>query len=123
MVLPHLQTLAPTLTLGGGHFDVNRMDHAERDFPELFTIQLRDVPVGAIDFLPLPAGRTLMRLYLCSDLGTTCQLEDGDQIATGFVEVWLNRLQRLGFLAVSAPPTRQPHRRLGFVTPADRELA
>jgi hypothetical protein len=56
-----------------------------------------------------------MRLYLCSDLGAACKLDDGDQVATGFVEVWLGRLQQLGLMASSAPPEAQ-RRPLGFAT-------
>ena len=47
-----------------------------------------------------------MRLYLCSDLRAACKLDDGDQVATGFVEVWLGRLQQgtYGFLGSAGGP-------------------
>ncbi len=120
-VTPHLRTLAPTLTLNGQHFDITEVDRLEERLPPLFMVEVDDTPVGGVDFLPLPAERTLMRLYLCTDLGTACRLENGDQVATGFVEVWLGRLKQLGFMtlaAPAAPAAQEPQRRLGFATPA-----
>ncbi len=76
-------------------------------------------PVGAVDFLPLPAARTLMRLYLCSDLGTTCALPDGDEIAGGFAGIWLDRLRHLGFVSGPAPAA-ESRRPLGFPLPNPR---
>lgn len=117
-VTPHLRTLAPTLTLDGRHFHVTELNRLEQDLPPLFIVELNEVPVGGVDFLPLPSDRTLMRLYLCSDLGTVCLLDNGDQVATGFAEQWLGRLRQLGFLTLSAPEAQGPRRRLGFATPA-----
>lgn len=123
IVLPHLRTFAPTLAFDGRHFDIAEMDREAQQLPVLFMIVVQDVSVGGIDFLPLPSNRTLMRLYLCSDLGAACQLENGDAVATGFVEVWLTRLQQLEFItsvtpagpAIPAAPAVR--RRLGFATP------
>lgn len=116
LALQHLRTLAPTLLLNERHFDVMEADRSGEGLPALFMIAFDDVPVGAVDFLPLPAARTLMRLYLCSDLGTTCALPDGDQIVTGFAGIWLERLQRLGFMT-SVPPPATGQRPLGFRLP------
>lgn len=116
LALQHLRTLAPSLLLKERHFDVMEAERPGEGLPALFMIAIDDVPVGAVDFLPLPASRTLMRLYLCSDLGTTCALPDGDEIATGFAGIWLERLHRLGFMA-SVPSAARGQRPLGFRLP------
>lgn len=119
-VIPHLKTLAPTLSLDGGHFDVGELDRRDQDLPALFMIQLNDVPVGGVDFLPLPSERTLMRLYLCSDLGTACELENGEELAAGFVQILLGRLLHLGFVGLYQPGVAEPRGPLGFATPAEK---
>lgn len=116
LALQHLRTLAPTLSLNERHFDVTEGERAGEGLPSLFMLAFADTPVGAVDFLPLPAARTLMRLYRCSDLGTTCALPDGDQIARGFAGVWLERLKRLGFVS-SAASSADSRRPLGFRLP------
>ncbi len=115
----HLRTLAPTLLLNARHFDVTEADRSNEGLPSLFMIAYSDTPIGAVDFLPLPTSRTLMRLYLCSDLGTTCAIPNGDEIAVGFAGIWLERLRRLGFVSNPAPSTdtRPP---LGFRIPPSR---
>lgn len=110
-----LRALAPRLTLGEEHFDVAEQSRSGEGLPALYLIALQGIPVGAVDFLPLPETRTLMRLFLCSDLGTTCGLSDGDRIAATFASIWIERLRRLGFLTEAAEvPPRPP---LGFPLP------
>lgn len=116
MVLPHLRTLAPKLSWEGRHFDIDVTDRAGEQLPPVFMIDVEAAAVGAVDFLPLPADRTLMRLFLCSDLGTNCQLDDGDRVAIGFAQAWLARLEQLGFMASTTPPMPE-RRRLGFPLP------
>lgn len=99
MILPHLKTMAPALALGDEHFHVIELPADDDDLPARFQIELGGEPVGAVDFLALPEDRTLMRLYMCSDLGTVCSIEDGEEVATAFAQAWLSRLQQLGFLA------------------------
>ncbi len=112
LVVPHLTMTAPQLMWKDEHFHVCPIAATDEHEPQLFRIELGDSPVGAINFLPLPESRTLMRLYRCSDLGETCTREDGDAIVMGFVGALLNRLERLGFL------DKEPHataaRSLGF---------
>ena len=99
MIVSHLKTMATALALGDDHFHVVELPPDEHDLPPRFQIELGDEPVGALDFLALPDDRTLMRLYMCSDLGTVCSLEHGEEVATAFAQAWLGRLQQLGFLA------------------------
>ena len=66
----HLRTLAPYLSLDGHHFDITEAGRVDADLPALFLISLQGAAVGAVDFLPLPAARALMRLFLCSDLAS-----------------------------------------------------
>ena len=63
-VLPHLKTIAPTLQWQDQHFHVRDVEPRAEDWPELFQIELDELPVGALDFMSLPGDRTLMRLYL-----------------------------------------------------------
>jgi len=120
MVLPHLKTIAPSMTWESEHFHVCDVESRGDDWPELFQIELGDEPVGAVDFMPLPAKRTLMRLYVCSDLGTSCSLENGNAVIQGFATAWLGRLQKLGFLS-SSKPDDQDARPMGFATPASED--
>jgi len=99
MIVTHLKTMAPALALGDDHFHIVELPPDEHDLPPRFQIELGDEPVGALDFLALPDDRTLMRLYMCSDLGSVCSLEHGEEVATAFAQAWLGRLQQLGFLA------------------------
>jgi len=117
IVLPHLKSMAPLLKWKEEHFHVTSNKPEDEDLPELFQIELGGEPVGGIDFLPLPAKRTLMRLYVCSDLGTSCRIDDGNNIIQGFATAWLQRLQRLGFLS-SRVAEQQMRTPLGFKTPA-----
>lgn len=117
--IQHLRTLAPNLSLEDAHFDITETGRADDDLPPLFLIALRDTAVGAVDFLPLPATRTLMRLFLCSDLDTVCALPDGDQIASRFATIWLERLRRLGFMSGLAPGAT-PRPQLGSRLPGAR---
>lgn len=119
IVLPHLKTIAPTLTWNGEHFHVNGIEAADADLPERFQIELGEEPVGAVDFLPLPGKRTLMRLYLCSDLGTSCRLERGNDMIQGFANAWLARLTTLGFISARVAQQNTPTRTLGFPLPSD----
>ena len=114
--IQHLRTVAPYLSLDGHHFDITEAARMDADLPALFLISLQGAAVGAVDFLPLPAARALMRLFLCSDLGTVCALRDGDQIASTFATIWLERLRRLGFLSGEASEAT-PRRQLGFRLP------
>lgn len=116
IILPHLQALAPALAWNREHFHVTATPRADADLPELFEIALTDAPVGAVDFLPLPAERTLMRLYLCSDLGTVCAIDGGNDVIQGFATAWLARLRQLGFLSQPAEAATRS-RPLGFRTP------
>jgi hypothetical protein len=120
MVLPHLKTIAPAMTWETKHFHVRDIEPHDEDWPELFQIELGDEPVGAVDFMPLPAKRTLMRLYVCSDLGTSCSLENGNTVIQGFATAWLGRLQKLGFLS-SAKTEVRDSRPLGFATPSSSD--
>lgn len=116
-ILPHLKAIAPALVWNETHFHVGEMVPADKDRPELLLVKLGDAPVGALDFLPLPADRTLMRLYLCSDLGQTCLIEGGDTAMQGFATAWLLRLQKLGFLSTPIEEAHQHTRPLGFQPP------
>lgn len=115
IVLPHLKSIAPTLTWEDEHFHIREMDAVDEHSPDFFRIELGSEPVGAVDFMPLPAERTLMRLYLCSDLGTSCLLENGNDVIQGFATAWLERLNKLGFLSTKASEAKD--RPLGFRTP------
>ena len=119
VVLPHLRAIGPALTLGEDHFHVAPVSPVDPVLPDLFEVRLGDEPVGALDFLPLPADRTLMRLYLCSDLGTACRIDGGDAVMQGFGSAWLQRLAQLGFMSQSARPGEAPAvgRPLGFRRP------
>lgn len=97
IVLPHLKAIAPVLTWNETHFHV-----------------------GEMDFLPLPADRTLMRLYLCSDLGQTCLIEGGDTAMEEFATAWLLRLQKLGFLSTPTEEAQRHERPLGLQPPTKR---
>ena len=112
---PPPQGHRPRLTWEGRHFHICEIHPQDRDLPRLFQIELDGIAIGAVDFVPLPADRTLMRVYLCSDLGAACVLDEGDTVLQGFASHWLSRLAGLGFLAVPAeefdPSSRQP---LGF---------
>ncbi len=113
---PHLRTIAPQLTWAREHFHVSAIEPADSDLPLLFRIELGERPVGAVNFLPLPRNRTLMRLYTCSDLGSACTIEDGDAIIAAFSSAVLSRLAQLGFLTTY---TIEPSKRaLGFRTAA-----
>lgn len=92
------------------------------DRPTLYRIELDEALVGGIDLLPLPAERTLMRLYLCSDLGAACLIDGGDDVIRGFAAAWLSRLKALGFLSAPTPTSEDgsPHRPLGFPVPESR---
>ena len=114
MVIPHLKALAPTLIWKDEHFHVQDVDPVDADLPALRQIELGDEPVGALDFLPLPQKRTLMRLFLCSDLGTSCSLEHGNDVMQGFATAWIHRLAKLGFMAVESGADR---RAMGFPIP------
>ena len=120
MVLPHLKTIAPSMTWESEHFHIRDVEPRSEDWPELFQVELGEEPVGAVDFMPLPAKRTLMRLYVCSDLGTSCSMENGNAVIQGFATAWLGRLQKLGFLS-SSKPDDQNARPIGFATPASNE--
>ncbi len=115
IIVPHLRTIAPSLIWENEHFHVCDPARAGEGLPEMFQVQLADEPVGALDFMPLPSNRTLMRLYLCSDLGAACSLKGGDQVMQGFATAWLARLNALGFLANK--PREVHSRPLGFPTP------
>jgi hypothetical protein len=117
MVLPHLKTIAPSMTWETEHFHVRDIEPRSEDWPELFQIELGEEAVGAVDFMPLPAKRTLMRLYVCSDLGTSCSLENGNAVIQGFATAWLGRLQKLGFLSSSKAKDKDT-RPIGFATPS-----
>lgn len=112
LVVPHLMLIAPRLTWHDEHFHVCAAPPDDDHEPQLFRVELSDSPVGAIDFLPLPEDRMLMRLYRCSELGQTCTRDDGDAIVMGFVGALLNRLERLGFLLKE--PETTATRTLGF---------
>lgn len=114
-VLPHLKTIAPTMQWQDRHFHVRDVAPRAEDWPELFQIELDELPVGALDFMSLPGDRTLMRLYLCSDLGAACPLENGNDVIQGFATAWLARLDKLGFLISKGPAAGQ--RPLGFQPP------
>lgn len=116
MVIPHLKAIAPTLIWEDEHFHVQDVDPVDADLPALRQIELGDEPVGALDFLPLPQRRTLMRLFLCSDLGTTCSLENGNDVIQGFATAWIQRLAKLGFMTVENGGGRQG-RPMGFPIP------
>lgn len=118
-VVPHLKTIAPILKWNEEHFHVSTVSQEDPHLPEMFRIELGAEPVGGVDFLPLPAKRTLMRLFLCSDLGTSCRIDDGNNIIQGFATAWLARLQGLGFLADKVPSQNVPTRSLGFALPPD----
>ena len=120
MVLPHLKTIAPSMTWESEHFHVCDVESRGEDWPELFQIELGEEPVGAVDFMPLPAKRTLMRLYVCSDLGTSCSMENGNAVIQGFATAWLGRLQKLGFLSKSKSDD-QDVRPIGFATPSSTD--
>lgn len=119
IVLPHLKAIAPLLQWNEEHFHVSTSQSEDPDVPALFRIELGAEPVGGVDFLPLPAKRTLMRLYLCSDLGTSCRLDDGNTIIQGFATAWLQRLQRLGFISAKVAEQQVEARSLGFRTPSN----
>ncbi len=115
IVLPHLKSIAPTLTWEDQHFHIREMDAVDEHSPDFFRIELGSEPVGAVDFMPLPAERTLMRLYLCSDLGASCLLDNGNEVIQGFATAWLGRLNKLGFLSTKASEAKD--RPLGFRIP------
>lgn len=119
IVVPHLKAIAPLLQWNEEHFHVSTSRGEDPDLPALFRIELGAEPVGGVDFLPLPAKRTLMRLYLCSDLGTSCRLDDGNTIIQGFATAWLRRLQRLGFISAKVAEQQVEARSLGFRTPSN----
>lgn len=106
----------PTLIWKDEHFHVQDLDPVDSDLPALRQIELGVDPVGALDFLPLPQRRrrTLMRLFLCSDLGTTCSLEHGSDVMHGFATAWIQRLARLGFMMVESGARQRPK---GFPIP------
>ena len=118
MVVPHLKAIAPTLSWKDEHFHVSDVDPVDAGLPALRRIELGLEPVGALDFLPLPQKRTLMRLFLCSDLGDSCSLEGGNDVMQGFATAWIHRLAKLGFMTVTNAGARQ-ERPLGFPIPAD----
>jgi len=120
-VVPHLKTIAPILKWNEEHFHVSSVRQEDPHLPEMFRIELGEEPVGGIDFLPLPTKRTLMRLFLCSDLGTSCRIDDGNNIIQGFATAWLARLQRLGFLANRVTEQNRELRSLGFALPPDED--
>ncbi len=120
-VVPHLKTIAPILKWNEEHFHVSTLRQEDPQLPELFRIELSNEPVGGVDFLPLPAKRTLMRLFLCSDLGTSCRIDDGNNIIQGFATAWLARLQGLGFLANKVTSQDAQTRALGFSLPPDKD--
>lgn len=115
LVLPHLTLIAPRIVWNDEHFHVCALAAANEHEPQLFHVQLGESPVGAINFLPLPDTRTLMRLYRCSDLGETCTRADGDAVALGFFGALLTRLGKLGFLVEQQETA--PERALGFRAP------
>ena len=117
MVIPHLKSIAPTLTWKEEHFHVRDVEVADPDLPALHQVELGDEPVGALDFLPLPQKRTLMRLFLCSDLGTTCSLESGNDVMQGFATAWIQRLAALGFMTIQSSPGAE-RRPMGFAIPS-----
>lgn len=121
IVVPHLKEWGPVLHLNDRHFDIVAAPPVY-DRPTLYRIELEGALTGGIDLLPLPAKRTLMRLYLCSDLGEACLLEGGDDIIRGFTAAWLARLQALGFLSAPALTSGDgsPRRPLGFHVPGPK---
>ncbi len=88
--------IATQVTGEGPHFHVCEIAPENKDEPEQFQIQLSDCPVGAINFLPLPANRTRARLHLCSDLGAICTTNNGNAIVAWFASALMSRLERLG---------------------------
>ena len=122
MVVPHLTAIAPTLTWKEEHFHVNDVEPVDAGMPALKQIGLGAEPVGALDFLPLPQKRTLMRLFLCSDLGNACSLEHGNEVMQGFATAWIQRLRKLGFMTVETASDRQG-RPMGFRIPAEDDPA
>lgn len=118
MVVPHLTAIAPTLQWEDEHFHVNDVDPVDDGMPALKQIALGDEPIGALDFLPLPQKRCLMRLFLCSDIGTACSLEHGNDVMQGFATAWIRRLGKLGFMTVAATGERE-NRPLGFPMPTE----
>ena len=115
MVIPHLKSIAPTLTWKEEHFHVRDIEVADPDLPALRQVELGDEPVGALNFLPLPL--TLMRLFLCSDMGTTCSLEYGNDVMQGFATAWIQRLAALGFMTIQRSPGAE-RRPMGFAIPS-----
>lgn len=69
LIIPHLKAVAMVMHWDETPFHVRGVDPADSDLAELLLIQPGDATAGAFDFMPLPADRTLMRLYLSSDLG------------------------------------------------------
>ena len=122
MVVPHLTAIAPTLTWKEEHFHVCDVEPIDVGMPALKQVELGDEPVGALDFLPLPQKRTLMRLFLCSDLGGACSLEHGNEVMQGFATAWIQRLGKLGFMTVEAASDHEG-RAMGFHIPAEDEPA
>ena len=121
-VLPHLTSIAPQLTFEDEHFHATKNEAQDEYAPELFDLDLGGELVGGLDFLPLPNRRTLMRLYLCSDLGRSCRIDGGDDVMRGFATAWLARLQTLGFMAKQAAVGKERDARpLGFQPPAGSE--
>ena len=118
MVVPHLKAIAPTLSWREEHFHVADVEPLDAGLPDLQRIELGSEPVGALDFLPLPQRRTLMRLFLCSDLGATCSLEGGNDVMQGFATAWIQRLAKLGFMTVANAGARE-ERPMGFAIPAE----
>jgi len=114
-VVPHLKMVATQVTWEGQHFHVCEIAKANDGEPELFQIELSDRPVGAVNFLPLPDNRTLMRLYICTDLGAVCTTENGNAIISGFVMALMARLKQLGFVAKTME--QSVSRPLGFHVP------
>ena len=115
LVLPHLTLIAHRIVWQDEHFAVCARSTTDADQPEDFRVLLGNSPVGAINFLPLPGDRTLMRFYSCSDLGDTCTHSHGNAAAVGFFGVLLTRLEHLEFLVLD--PETSPARALGFHTP------
>ena len=123
MVLPHLRTIALRLSYEGEHFHISLV-YTDESRPNLFEVALGDALVGAFDFLPLPTERTLMRLYVCADLGTDCARVAADDAMRGFAIAWLGRLQDLRFLEASADGLdlhSGVSRGIGFALPAADE--
>ena len=117
IVVSHLKEWGPVLRLNDRHFDIVAAPVDDR--PTLYRIELEGGLAGGIDLLPLPAQRSLMRLYLCSDLGEACLMDGGDDVVRGFTAAWLSRLQALAFLSAPAPTSEdgRPRRPLGFHVP------